>query len=95
MLRKSEKPLEQLSNRYAEINFCETTSAKANSRKICMKDLHDKGPLVPGCFSPQFSKIEFPDFTISIKSPNNCCFIENDVVCLENIATTTEGKNLL
>jgi len=95
MLRKSEKPLEQLSNRYAEINFCETTSAKANCRKICIKDLHDRGPLVPGCFSPQFSKIEFPDFIISTKSSNNCCFIENDVVCLENIATTTEGKNVV
>jgi len=45
MLRKSEKPLEQLSNCYAEINFCETTSAKANCRKTCIKDLHDKGPL--------------------------------------------------
>ncbi|XP_071574407.1 uncharacterized protein [Temnothorax nylanderi] len=66
MLRKSERPLEQISNRYAEMSFCENTYGNKNVSKICVKDQHDKGPLVTG----------------------------NDVVCLENIATTTEGTNI-
>lgn len=47
--------------------------------------------MISGCFS-QFSKIEFPHFIILIKSSDNCCLIENDIVCLENIATLSEGN---
>lgn len=95
ILRKSEKPLEQISNRYAEMSFCEINSDNVNVPKINVKGLHEKGPMISGCFSPQFSKIEFPDFIISLKSSDNCCFIEKDIVCVENIATSSEGNYII
>lgn len=92
ILRKSDKPLEQIRNRYAEMSFCKINSNNINVSKINVKAPHEKGPLISGCFSPQFSKIEFPHFIISVKSSDNCCLIENDIVCLENIATSSEGN---
>jgi len=92
ILRKSDKPLQQIINRYAEMSFCKINSDNINVSKINVKAPHEKGPLISSCFSPQFSKIEFPHFVISIKSPDNCCLIENDIVCLENIATSSEGN---
>ncbi|XP_029174949.1 uncharacterized protein LOC114943483 [Nylanderia fulva] len=92
ILRKSEKPLEQISNRYAEISFCKVNSDNVNISKINVKNPHERGPLISGCFNPQFSKIEFPHFIISVKSPDNCCLIDKDIVCLENIATSSEGN---
>ncbi|KYM99960.1 hypothetical protein ALC62_09283 [Cyphomyrmex costatus] len=91
-LRKSEKPLEQISNRYAEKGFCEINSDNVNVSRINVKTRHQKGPLVSGCFNPQFSKIEFHHFIISVTSSDNCCFIEKDIVCIENIATSNEGN---
>lgn len=94
-LRKSDKPLQQISNRYAEMSFCKMNSDNINVSKINVKTPHEKGPLISGCFSPQFSKIEFPHFVISMKSPDNCCLIENDIVCVENIATSSEGNYIV
>ena len=92
ILRKSDKPLQQISNRYAEMSFCNINSDNKNVSNINVKAPHKKGPLISGCLNPQFSKIEFPHFVVSIKFPDNCCLIENDIVCLENIATSNEGN---
>lgn len=95
ILRKSDKPLQQISTRYAEMSFYKNNSDNINISKINVKP-HEKGLLISGCFSPQFSKIEFPHFIISIKSSaDNCCFIENNIVCLENIATSSEGNYIV
>lgn len=92
-LRKSEKPLEQISNRYAELSFCKIDSdSKTNISKISVKNRHEKRPLILGCFNPQFSKVEFPQFIISVKSSDNRCLIEKNIVCVENIATSSEGN---
>jgi len=78
------------------MSFCKINSDNINisthNIKINVKAPHEKGPLISGCFSPQFSKIEFSHFVILIKSPDNCCLIKNDIVCLENIATLSEGN---
>jgi len=73
------------------MSFFKINSDNINVSKINVKAPHEKGPLILGS-SPQFSKIEFPHFVISITSPDNCCLIENDIVCLENIATSSEGN---
>lgn len=85
--------MEQISNRYTEMSFFETNNFyKVNVSKISVKDPHDKGPLLSNCFSPQFSKLKFPYFIISLKSSNNCCRIGKDIVCLKNIATSSVGN---
>lgn len=92
LLRKSEKPLEQICNRYTEMSFCNINFDNINISQINVRDPHEKGPLISDCFSLQFSKIEFPHFIITVKCPDNCCLIEKDIVCLENIATSSEGN---
>lgn len=42
ILRKSDKPLQQISNRYAEISFCKSNSNNINISKINVKVLHEK-----------------------------------------------------
>lgn len=96
LLRKSEKPLEQISNRYAELSFCKIDSdRKTNIAKISVKNRHENGSLISGCFNPQFSKVEFPHFIISVKCSDNCCLIEKDIVYLKNIATSIEGNYIV
>lgn len=51
--------------------------------------------MISDCFNPQFSKVEFPHFIISIKSSNNCCLIAKYIVCVENIATSGEGNYIV
>lgn len=94
-LCKAEKPLEQISNRYEEIRFSDITSNNENVLNIGVKNLHDKGPLIGECCNPQFSKVVFPNYSLSIKPPDNCCFINEDIVCLQNIATTSTDKYMV
>lgn len=56
ILRKSDKPLQQISNRYAEMSFCKNNSDNINISKINVKASHEKGPLISDCFSPQLFK---------------------------------------
>lgn len=86
MLRKNEKPLQQLSRRYAEINNCNLPINKQkNSHETCFQKLHSNGPLIDGYnFSSQyfFTKILFnKTYTIHANSSgNNCILFENGTV---------------
>lgn len=95
VLRKAEKPLEQISNRYAEMTLCDIISDDKNILKINVKNVHYKGPLISGCFNPQYSKVQFPHFTLSINPPDNCCLIDKDIVCLENITMNIKGDYIV
>lgn len=96
MVRKFEKPLEQVVNRYHEFltfsnpckNFHKTKSV------LEFKRLHTKGPLINNFTGQQFECVILNDFKINIKSNADCyigfieegkpriCKVEN--ICMNN-----------
>lgn len=67
MVRKHEKPLEQVINRYQEyIMFHETSNS--NESKIVFRKEHSRGPLIEHYSSPQFQIIHKNNLKINTKS---------------------------
>lgn len=56
----NEKPLQQLSRRYAEINnFNLPIKKRENSHQVCFQKLHSNGPLIDGYnFSSQYKVLK-------------------------------------
>lgn len=73
MIRKHEKPLEQVIKRYEEISeFCKPSLMTSNNQIHLLKEHHD-GPLVEHCTGwSQFKNIMINDFKINITSNSNC-----------------------
>jgi len=91
MVRGRNKPLEQIGNRMAEL-FCDVSSSlpsltTQNQQFPLLSQIHyNKGPLPLKCISPQYKKINFPNFSLKIESPNNCCGLDcGDIVIVENV----------
>jgi len=86
LVRGNDKPLEQLSNRVHEIR---------NSRYVTFNDTistyklgkeNFNGTLIDKCTSPMHINIQFRNFKITIKKPNNYCIMRDEsVVMVENI----------
>lgn len=73
MVRKHEKPLEQVINRYQEfITFSESKSNDSINGKIVYKKLHSNGPLFEHFSAPQFQTFIKNDMKINIKSESDC-----------------------
>jgi hypothetical protein len=87
MVRKSEKPLEQVVKRYTEyLTFCEPNIPVSQSQnKIEFKTSHNDGPLLEGFDGLQFKSAIINDIKINIQSISNCYigFIKQDklVIC--------------
>lgn len=83
MLRKNEKPLQQLSRRYAEIHNCNLPVKKrGNSHQMCFQKVHSNGPLIDGYnISSQYKVLRTKTYTIHANSSNNNCILfENGIV---------------
>jgi len=68
MVRKHEKPLEQIINRYREFLTFNVPTVDTNQSKIIYKKEHCKGPLVEFYTSPQYQIIFKNNIKINIKS---------------------------
>jgi len=68
MVRKHEKPLEQVINRYREFLTFNVPTVDTNQSKIIYKKEHCKGPLVECYTSPQYQIIFKNNIKINIKS---------------------------
>lgn len=84
MLRKSEKPLSQLNNRIHErIIKCTTNynSSSTYDKPLLIKPDGRRFPLQCQDTNNQlcrpYKKIKFKDFTLTTKSPNNCCYLKD------------------
>lgn len=73
MVQKSEKPLEQVINRYTEyLTFCEPNIFPKSQNKIEFKSSHNNGPLVEGFGGLQFKFVIVNDIKINVQSISNC-----------------------
>lgn len=80
MIRKNEKPLQQLARRYSELNNCNLPFQKRkNSNEICFEKVHSNGPLIEGYnFFSQYKILRTKTFTIhSNSASNNCISLDN------------------
>lgn len=102
MVRKFEKPLEQVVNRYYEfLTFSNPYKDFIKTKSIPeFKRLHNKGPLINDFIGQQYECIIINDFKINIKSTADCYigFIQDGklTICkVENICVNNNEKLLI
>jgi len=99
MIRKHEKPLEQVIKRYEEISeFCKPTLIKSNNQIHIMKEHHD-GPIVEHCTGwSQFKCIMINNLKI-VTTSNSDCYIGYElqgklIICkIYNICKKSNNNN--
>lgn len=100
LIRKSDKPLQQLCRRYVEI---ETNSSRSHFSSLSVahpnvSSPNYDGPLLSNCSSPQYKKLSLSLFTIdvSVISDNCCQLVDGSVVLVSNIATySSTGETMI
>ncbi|KYM94120.1 hypothetical protein ALC62_15262 [Cyphomyrmex costatus] len=98
LVRKSEKPLQQLFRRYCEAQHITTETKKTNKKLNPIKSTyHCNGPLLPLSNFPQYKSAECTFFKLDANSiADNCCGLQdNTILLLRNIAYSTESKDLV
>jgi len=87
-IRKKDKPLQQIINRIHEENFVELNKENKLNIEPELLNKHNNGPLDRNLYRSQWKKIVFPNFTLKIKEPDNCCRLSNgDIILIKNIAS--------
>lgn len=100
MVRKHEKPLEQVINRYTEFLTFNVPSVNNNQSKIIFKKEHCKGPLIEHFTSPQYQIILKNNLKINIKSLSDIYIglkIQNKLCIFKifNICYDPKNKNFV
>ncbi|KYN14905.1 hypothetical protein ALC57_12880 [Trachymyrmex cornetzi] len=101
MIRKNEKPLQQLSRRYSELNNFNMPIKKTiikNNNEICFEKVHSNGPLIDGYnFSSEYKILRTKTYTIhSNSASNNCISLENGtVVSVLNLVKRSDNSKFI
>lgn len=96
MVRKSDKPLQQVIKRYHEyLTFCEPNISLKSPSRIEFKTPHNDGPLVEGFTGCQFKSVIINYIKINIQSISNCYigFIKHDKLKICKVANII-NKNI-
>ncbi|KAG8173950.1 hypothetical protein JTE90_027181 [Oedothorax gibbosus] len=88
LIRKADKPLKQIYNRLKETAATsKIIIANNDTEKFKLEMPHTDGILIDGCVGPEFQKIIFNSFTLTITKPNNCCILtDGTIIFIENVA---------
>ncbi|XP_011686398.1 PREDICTED: uncharacterized protein LOC105449098 [Wasmannia auropunctata] len=84
MLRKCDKPLEQLQNRIYEsrnTDFKEVVNTHDDNYEL--RKEYNGGPLLNQCTAPMYKEMRYRGFRFTTSKPNNCCHLQH-VLELEN-----------
>ncbi|EFN71874.1 hypothetical protein EAG_07199, partial [Camponotus floridanus] len=99
IIRKADKPLQQLHRRYMEKNdaICNTDLTYEENSKIQLLNEHYDGPLIQDCTNPQYKSINMAQYIIKVNdNANNCCFMKDEsIIKIENIAYCNRRKYLV
>ncbi|XP_029666222.1 uncharacterized protein LOC115237366 [Formica exsecta] len=100
VIRKADKPLQQLHRRYVEKNhtlYNEVLVYEENNPKIQLFEEHFNGPIIHNCTNPQYKIINFLNYVIKVNdNANNYCLMKNgSVIEIENIAYCDTRKCLV
>ncbi|KAJ1522145.1 hypothetical protein ONE63_002456 [Megalurothrips usitatus] len=93
LLRKGEKPLQQLSRRYEEKKL-KYVKSKIDSSGCLLSGRHTDGPLPASCMNPQYSSYQCNGkFSLGLQQAENCCFLQDgSIVVVDNFATDRKSK---
>lgn len=96
-VRKSNNPLPQIVKRISEINNNENVNSTIVSLQgVTFGSEHKLGPLVENCAHPQYKKIQFQHFLLTVFTKDNCCVLkDNSFVIIENIAFNIKENNMV
>ncbi|VEN59027.1 unnamed protein product [Callosobruchus maculatus] len=93
-LRKSDKPLQQLYNRYAEI---EASVYECKEERLCLQKVHTEGPLKSTEYSyTQYKICRYQNFYINCTNGKDNCFMLKDgtTVIIQNIVQDNEDEKI-
>ncbi|CAH0558945.1 unnamed protein product [Brassicogethes aeneus] len=86
MIRKSEKPLQQIINRVSE--SVSTRIYLSNEEKISFLHQHTGGPLLDRCCSPQYKCLKIKSLTFKVNEADCFAILENNsIIKIINFAT--------
>jgi len=96
MIRKNDKPLEQIVCRISEQNNYINPNININSNlrqhKPQLLNPHCNGPLINYQNYNQFNKIVFKKFILTNKKPDNCCrLFDGSIIVILNFAASNEN----
>lgn len=101
LIKGSDKPLEQLSNRINEIkNSHHVESVSDVTETYKLGKMCNDGRLIDGCTPPTYKDIQLKNFKITRKRPNNCCIMADEnivmvkTICHRNNSVCIIGKIL-
>jgi len=94
LVRKGEKPLQQLSRRYSELTDV------AREKKPLRNEFsgrHLDGPLPADCSNPQFCRFQMAEnILMETSEPNNCCQMQDgSIVIVRNFSYSRTGKQMV
>lgn len=101
LVRKSNKPLQQLVNRIIERSKQPATVVQLNPMNkgttFKLFGAHHEGPMITGLNGDQFNRCLLRNFCLAINVPNPCCVItdSNDVILIENFVQEFDGKTVV
>ncbi|XP_071652770.1 uncharacterized protein [Temnothorax longispinosus] len=93
MIRKNDKPLEQIVCRISEQNnYINPNLNLIQCNKPQLLNPHFNGPLINCHNYNQFAKIVFEKFLLTNKEPDNCCcLLDGSIVTILNFASNNEN----
>lgn len=99
-IHKPQETLSQLHRRYIEMhNWIDVSKkiCKKNELAVLEESLHEDGPLLPYCSSPQYNKILGFGFTLISGDNRDNCFLtyDGDIVILKNVAFNRRNYSLV
>uniref|UniRef100_A0A1Y1KZS3 Transposase domain-containing protein n=1 Tax=Photinus pyralis TaxID=7054 RepID=A0A1Y1KZS3_PHOPY len=100
LLRKHDKPLQQLVRRIYERNLCdgcsfEEINAPQTGILLHKSKIHHGFTIYPiGLTAPSYNYITINGFKVSIKRPDNCVILETKDVCVVDFIATNENGEL-
>ncbi|EFN76345.1 hypothetical protein EAI_06447, partial [Harpegnathos saltator] len=96
LLKKPEKPLQQIIRRKYELNNVPLHDTHLHSLPT-LKKLHHLGPIINNIsFIAQYKEVQLNTFVLKTTEPDNCCYtVNNKVINVKNILSTTTGILLI
>ncbi|XP_070513005.1 uncharacterized protein [Cardiocondyla obscurior] len=92
-LRKSEKPLSQLNNRIHECKLRSKKKSEIIKEPLLLKP---NGKSLPLNCERSCKTIQFKNYILKTKSPNNCCYLKDrSVVCIKYIGFHNDSPVIL
>lgn len=92
LLKKHDKPLQQIVKRYIEYEKNKVTEKLMTEEIehfiVDLKSIHSFGPLIHGCSNPQYKIIRKTNMTLrtDVEADNCCALIDGTIVLIKNIA---------